>query len=114
MVVGVPPTVTLTIFRSIRAWNSALVRSEWFVRGWTLRELIEPGHLQFPHSKLETLLRRGLSSMCLSITQIMSWATNRVAGTRVEDRAYFLMGLFGVLVHHWPICRLIELFRSLE
>lgn len=29
------------------AWAFALVRSEWFTRGWTLQELIAPRHVQF-------------------------------------------------------------------
>ncbi|KIK14755.1 hypothetical protein PISMIDRAFT_345083 [Pisolithus microcarpus 441] len=100
-----------------RAWASALVRSEWFTRGWTLQELIAPRHVQFYTrdwsligSKVTlahalTIVTRipipvlchGLSSSRLCIAQIMSWAANRVT-TRVEDQAYSLMGIFGVFM----------------
>ncbi|KAI5991382.1 heterokaryon incompatibility protein-domain-containing protein [Pisolithus marmoratus] len=88
---------------------------EWFVRGWTLQELIAPKDIQFfnkdwssvgnkqslagileqitriPHD----ILRDGSTSRRPSIAQVMSWAADRKM-TRVEDRAYSLLGLFGV------------------
>ncbi|KAG6336737.1 hypothetical protein ID866_2342 [Astraeus odoratus] len=100
-----------------RAWASPLTCSEWFTRGWTLQELIAPRHVQFYTrdwrligSKVTlahalTLVTRiptpvlchGLSSSRPCIAQIMSWAADRET-TRVEDRAYSLMGLFGVFM----------------
>ena len=89
-------------------------RSEWFTRGWTLQELIAPSALVFLDqtwgeigSKLtlslqisrityipEVILRGGdLSLAC--VAEKMSWASRRET-TRVEDKAYCLMGLFGV------------------
>ncbi|KAI6106013.1 heterokaryon incompatibility protein-domain-containing protein, partial [Pisolithus croceorrhizus] len=88
---------------------------EWFVRCWTLQELVAPKQLEFFNrnwtyignkrrlaSTLEEITRipanilaEGLTSEPLSIAQIMSWAADRQT-TRVEDRAYSLMGLFGV------------------
>ncbi|KAI5981745.1 heterokaryon incompatibility protein-domain-containing protein, partial [Pisolithus albus] len=88
---------------------------EWFVRGWTLQELIAPQEVQFFNkdwvhidskrhlaSTLEDItgipcevLTGGLAGKRLSVAQIMSWAAERKT-TRVEDRAYSLMGLFGV------------------
>ncbi|KAI6118054.1 heterokaryon incompatibility protein-domain-containing protein [Pisolithus sp. B1] len=88
---------------------------EWFVRGWTLQELVAPKQLEFFNRNwmyignkrrlaptLEKITRipanilgQGLASERLSIAQIMSWAAHRQT-TRVEDRAYSLMGLFGV------------------
>ncbi|KAI6143093.1 heterokaryon incompatibility protein-domain-containing protein [Pisolithus tinctorius] len=88
---------------------------EWFVRGWTLQELIAPKEVEFfnkdwipignkwrlaPRLKKVTgipreVLRDGLAAKRLSVAQIMSWAANRKT-TREEDRAYSLMGLFGV------------------
>ncbi|KAI6143529.1 hypothetical protein EDD17DRAFT_208500 [Pisolithus thermaeus] len=41
------------------------------------------------------VLTGGLAAKRLSVAQIMSWAAHRKT-TRVEDRAYSLMGLFGV------------------
>ncbi|KAI6019327.1 heterokaryon incompatibility protein-domain-containing protein, partial [Pisolithus microcarpus] len=86
---------------------------EWFVRGWTLQELIAPKEVQFFNkdwvhignkqqlaSKLVNTTGvpsrvSGLAGKGLSVAEIMSWAANRET-TRVEDRAYSLMGLFGV------------------
>ncbi|KAI6030308.1 hypothetical protein EDC04DRAFT_2711335 [Pisolithus marmoratus] len=88
---------------------------EWFVRGWTLQELIAPRRVEFFNrhwmhignaQRLASVLERitripanvfryGLASERRSIAQIMSWAADRQT-TRVEDRAYSLMGLFGV------------------
>ncbi|KAI5993221.1 heterokaryon incompatibility protein-domain-containing protein [Pisolithus albus] len=94
---------------------------EWFSRGWTLQELIAPTELEFFNkdwesigtkqdltSALEEITRipqrvlrggKALSSTDPwerpSVAQIMSWAADRKT-TRVEDRAYSLMGLFGV------------------
>ncbi|KAI6145882.1 heterokaryon incompatibility protein-domain-containing protein, partial [Pisolithus tinctorius] len=88
---------------------------EWFMRGWTLQELIAPKKVEFfnkdwvpignkrrlaPVLKEITgipyeVLRGGLGAKRLSVAQIMSWAADRKT-TRVEDRAYSLMGLFGV------------------
>ncbi|KAI6109092.1 heterokaryon incompatibility protein-domain-containing protein, partial [Pisolithus thermaeus] len=88
---------------------------EWFARGWTLQELIAPKEVEFfnegwalignkrrlaPTLQVITeipceVLTGGLAGKCLSVAQIMSWAADRET-TRVEDRAYSLMGLFGV------------------
>ncbi|KAI5992971.1 heterokaryon incompatibility protein-domain-containing protein [Pisolithus albus] len=88
---------------------------EWFMRGWTLQELIAPRQIGFfnrdwaPIGNKRHLapvlaaitripcdvLRDGLTGKRLSVAQIMSWAADRKT-TRVEDRAYSLMGLFEV------------------
>ncbi|KAI6001711.1 hypothetical protein EDC04DRAFT_1055812 [Pisolithus marmoratus] len=88
---------------------------EWFMRGWTLQELIAPKQVEFfnkdwvPIGNKQRLaptlqgitgiprsvLTRGLTGKRLSVAQIMSWAADRKT-TREEDRAYSLMGLFGV------------------
>ncbi|KAI5987986.1 heterokaryon incompatibility protein-domain-containing protein [Pisolithus orientalis] len=88
---------------------------EWFVRGWTLQELVAPKKVEFFNKdwvsignkwrlapRLEEVtgipcevLKDGLAAERLSVAQIMSWAAERET-TRVEDRAYSLMGLFGV------------------
>ncbi|KAI6019324.1 hypothetical protein PISMIDRAFT_100064, partial [Pisolithus microcarpus 441] len=88
---------------------------EWFVRGWTLQELIAPKQVEFFNkdwvpigNKLcfaptleritgipRKVLTSGLAGKRLGVAQIMSWAAERRT-TRVEDRAYSLMGLFGV------------------
>ena len=88
---------------------------EWFSRGWTLQELIAPSNVQFFNKDWQSIddkktlaptlrnvtgipehiLMDGLRGNRPCIAQIMSWAANRKT-TRVEDRAYSLMGLLDV------------------
>jgi len=88
---------------------------EWFSRGWTLQEMIAPSNLQFfnqdwhpvgDKKKLSLILEKitrvarhiltdGLCSYRPCVAQIISWAADRTT-TRVEDRAYSLMGLLDV------------------
>ncbi|KAL4072666.1 heterokaryon incompatibility protein-domain-containing protein [Scleroderma yunnanense] len=88
---------------------------EWFSRGWTLQEMIAPNNVQFFNKHWqpigdkatlaktltcitripEHILKDGLSSNRPCAAQIMSWAANRKT-TRVEDRAYSLLGLLDV------------------
>lgn len=91
-----------------------LARSKWFKRGWTLQELIAPEDVLF-FDKDWTVLggKKDLALLITDITKVdtyvlqtgnmdgicvakkMSWAAKRET-TRVEDRAYSLMGIFGV------------------
>ena len=88
---------------------------EWFSRGWTLQEMIAPNDVRFfnkdwqpmgdkkIHARTlagitgvsERVLAEGFASNRPCIAQIMSWAANRTT-TRVEDRAYSLLGLLDV------------------
>ncbi|KAI5993088.1 heterokaryon incompatibility protein-domain-containing protein [Pisolithus orientalis] len=88
---------------------------KWFSRGWTLQELIAPEDVHFFNRNWEFVTRKrkcartlkvitrisvdalekGLSWSYPSVAQIMSWAADRRT-TREEDRAYSLLGLFGV------------------
>ncbi|KAI6016531.1 heterokaryon incompatibility protein-domain-containing protein [Pisolithus marmoratus] len=88
---------------------------EWFSRGWTLQELIAPKEVEFFNknwvsigtkqdltSTLEDITRipsevlsERVAGQYPSVAQIMSWAADRKT-TRVEDRAYSLLGLFDV------------------
>ncbi|KAI0744065.1 heterokaryon incompatibility protein-domain-containing protein [Daedaleopsis nitida] len=97
---------------------SQLSQSNWFSRGWTLQELIAPMYVVFLSRHWRTLgTKHGLADLLeqvtgvdtavlrhqrslddVSIARRMSWASRRHT-TRVEDRAYSLMGLFGV---HMP------------
>ncbi|KAI3339858.1 HET-domain-containing protein [Ustulina deusta] len=94
---------------------NAFTRSEWFSRGWTLQELIAPKTVKFYGKNWNYLGdKNGLSSAIVtktripadilskqrhprscSVAQRMSWAANRTT-TRIEDRAYSLLGLFDV------------------
>jgi hypothetical protein len=89
--------------------------SRWFKRGWTLQELIAPADVLFFDSywneigsraslaeQIENitgvpvgllLMNTSLRDHC--VAEIMCWASRRHT-TRLEDRAYSLMGLFGV------------------
>lgn len=98
-----------------RAENSTFRNSEWFRRGWTLQELIAPRRLVFLSATWEVIgTKKQLADVVEAITNIeyavlcgyvqltsicaatkMSWASNRRT-TKVEDRAYSLLGLFGV------------------
>lgn len=95
--------------------ESNLRRSQWFRRGWTLQELIAPERVEFYDSNWRYIgNKQGLAPVISKITGIseallggsrdlktyscaqkMSWAANRRT-TRPEDRAYSLLGLFGV------------------
>ena len=92
-------------------------RSRWFTRGWTLQELIAPRAVRFFNRDwlfickktawevsimLEFITRipwdvlvMGISANRPSVAEIMLWAADRKT-KRVEDRAYSLLGLFGV------------------
>ncbi|KAI1793052.1 HET-domain-containing protein [Ganoderma leucocontextum] len=92
--------------------------SVWFTRGWTLQELIAPALVVFlsrewnpigTKSSLAPLIEAitgvevdiltGVRSPSeVSVSKRMSWAAKRVT-TREEDRAYSLLGLFGI---HMP------------
>jgi hypothetical protein len=97
-------------------WVQTLRRSKWFTRGWTLQELIAPHSVkfystggQFPGDK-NTLEReiqnitgirldvlRGKSLSEVDVDERMSWAANRRT-TYKEDKAYCLLGIFGVFL----------------
>lgn len=108
----VPPSSTSTLSTD---HVQHLRDSKWFTRGWTLQELLAPRKLEFLASDWTTLGARdalmGLVSeitgidadvlvgrrsvMQVSVARRMSWAARRKT-TRVEDRAYSLMGIFGI------------------
>lgn len=101
------------------ALHTALPSCRWFTRGWTLQELIAPSEMRFfDRSWIDRGSKEGLSIMLSEITGIatkvlrherplssiavaqrMSWAAKRET-TRIEDRSYSLLGLFGV---HMPM-----------
>ncbi|KAL2759798.1 hypothetical protein ACRALDRAFT_2077213, partial [Sodiomyces alcalophilus JCM 7366] len=97
------------------AVSSALSRTRWVTRGWTLQELIAPRALRFYDVAWTPRgTKAGLSASIARITHIeeavlrgerpldsvplahrMAWAAGRKT-TRVEDMAYCLLGIFGV------------------
>lgn len=105
----VPPIASSTAVRT------AINASEWFHRGWTLQELIAPKKVHFYNrdwgslgdkARLSDLLvsktnvpadvlKNSVRPQACSVAQRMSWAAKRTT-TRIEDRAYSLMGIFDV------------------
>ncbi|KAH7926852.1 HET-domain-containing protein [Leucogyrophana mollusca] len=99
--------------------HSSLRRSKWFKRGWTLQELIAPKTVVFfagdwgeigtkaslidiiaDITHVDTRVLLGTLPLTeVSVARKMSWASRRRT-TRVEDRAYSLMGIFEV---HMPL-----------
>lgn len=92
----------------------SIVHSRWFDRGWTLQELPAPADLHFYGNFWQYLgSKQDQSEAIANRTRIpasalrsfkphehpvatrMSWAASR-STTRIEDRAYSLMGIFGV------------------
>ena len=93
-------------------------KSRWFTRGWTLQELIAPINVVFlskdwapigSKHALDSLVENITKISCrallhldpldkFSVAQRMSWAAKRRT-TRVEDRAYSLLGMFNI---HMP------------
>lgn len=98
-----------------RSPHSSFRSSRWFTRGWTLQELIAPRRLVFYSQDwqqigtkatlagaIEELTHIGRAVLLhethlddISVAKRMSWAAKRET-TRVEDRAYSLMGIFNV------------------
>lgn len=95
-----------------------ITTSQWFKRGWTLQELIAPCSVMFfsgdwtaigtrkkNASQISALTRIPESPLRIGygeehnylVAQIMSWAKGRET-TRIEDRAYSLLGLFNVYI----------------
>ncbi|PIL28800.1 hypothetical protein GSI_08844 [Ganoderma sinense ZZ0214-1] len=97
------------------AQGSHFRRSYWFTRGWTLQELIAPARVVFLSTSWIVIgSKHRLASLIAEITRIrynallrveplgafsvaerLSWASARIT-TRVEDRAYSLLGLFDI------------------
>jgi hypothetical protein len=94
---------------------SRITDSKWFTRGWTLQELIAPGEVIFYDAHWnEVGSKRSLADAISARTTIkdevleepdnrykipvatrMKWAAGRET-TRIEDRAYSLLGVFDV------------------
>ncbi|PIL28941.1 hypothetical protein GSI_08988 [Ganoderma sinense ZZ0214-1] len=98
-----------------RATGSKFRTSRWFTRAWTLQELIAPQVVLFlstdwriigsksslaavveeVSSVLRAVLRKQKAIEDVSVARRMSWAASRVS-TRLEDRAYSLLGIFDI------------------
>ena len=95
-------------------WEPALRQSRWFVRGWTLQELLAPQSVEFfsrdserlgDKDSLEQLIHevtgitvqalRGHPLSQFGVTERKSWATKRET-TIEEDQVYCLLGIFNI------------------
>lgn len=96
--------------------QAAFRNSRWFTRGWTLQELLAPASVEFftkegkrlgdkESLKHEIYEITGIPLAALSgaplsqftVEARMRWAERRET-TRKEDRAYCLLGIFGVFI----------------
>jgi hypothetical protein len=97
-----------------RHWKTALRKSRWFTRGWTLQELIAPSNVEFFAKNKEYLGDKqsleeeihditGIPTSVLrhhtlrdfSIEERFSWTASRQT-TYEEDMAYCLLGIFDI------------------
>jgi hypothetical protein len=97
-------------------WEQAFRQSKWFTRGWTLQELLAPAIVEFFSKEgkqlgtkislikeiheitmipIKVLSGQRLSK--LSVDERMSWAAKRRTTVK-EDKAYCLLGIFGVFM----------------
>jgi len=106
--------IHLADVENLRAGSSSFRNSRWFTRGWTLQELIAQRRRKWMNSSWFTFNWQGDNPLLSRITGIplgllngrtsisqysaaqrMSWASSRQT-TRIEDRAYSLLGIFNV------------------
>jgi hypothetical protein len=97
-----------------RSWDSEFHKSSWFTRGWTLQELLAPRSVEFftyegarlgskillaeQISKITRIPASALNGRTLSQfsrEERFGWSRSRET-TIPEDRAYSLLGIFGV------------------
>ena len=111
----IPPPGTLVDSDARAQLHQGLSKCRWFTRGWTLQELIAPTNMIFYDHKWtrfgtkDSLLDElaGITSIdsrilshdvqlsTVPVARRMAWAATRLT-TRIEDRAYSLLGLFDV------------------
>jgi Heterokaryon incompatibility protein (HET) len=98
-----------------QTWELAFRNSRWFTRGWTLQELLAPASVKFfaqgellgDKKLLRELIHKitgvplaalsGVPLSNFSIDERLQWATKRET-KRKEDKAYCLLGIFGVFM----------------
>jgi hypothetical protein len=100
----------------LQLWEPDFRKSKWFTRGWTLQELLAPHSVEFFSQERQRLgdkssLRKqiyeitGISEPVLqgallsqfSVNKRLSWMERRQTKLE-EDRAYSLLGIFGVFI----------------
>jgi hypothetical protein len=99
-----------------RIGNGRFVNSRWFMRGWTLQELVAPSYVLFIDKEwreigsrdvlsdpietatgISAVYQQNINSACIATK--FSWTRGRFT-TREEDKAYSLLGIFGI---HMPL-----------
>ncbi|KIM94556.1 hypothetical protein OIDMADRAFT_184255 [Oidiodendron maius Zn] len=99
------------------SWEQAFRRSKWFARGWTLQELLAPQSVEFFSQECKRLGDRGSlreqihEITCIpllalegtplsqfSVKERFLWMEHRQT-TSEEDKAYSLLGIFGVSLY---------------
>lgn len=102
--------------RSHSGWESAFYNSRWFTRGWTLQELLAPRRVEFfSRDGIQLGDKRSLERQIAEITRIppgalqgdglakfsiderFLWVRERKT-TKAEDKAYCLLGIFGIFL----------------
>jgi hypothetical protein len=97
-------------------WEPAFRESRWFIRGWTLQELLAPGSVEFFSREgkqlgskrtlerqiheitgIAVIALRGTPLSKFSVEERLSWARYRET-TRKEDKAYSLLGIFDIFM----------------
>jgi hypothetical protein len=97
-------------------WEPKFRKSRWFTRGWTLQELLAPISVHFfdkngiflgdktsLHPQIHEITGIAISALrgdplsSFDIEERFSWAEARQT-SREEDRAYSLLGIFGVFI----------------
>jgi hypothetical protein len=98
------------------SWKDEFRQSRWFIRGWTLQELVAPNVVEFFSregsllgnktsliqeiyfiTKIPVKALQGEPVANFSIEERMSWTIGRTT-TWKEDKVYCLLGLFGVFL----------------
>ncbi|KAF2429981.1 hypothetical protein EJ08DRAFT_670710 [Tothia fuscella] len=128
----VPPKKRRRDGSSKDTWDSDFRESRWFTRGWTLQELLAPASVEFfsqerqrlgDKSSLEQQIYEitGVSKSALhgdslsqfSVHERMSWITSRQTKLE-EDKAYSLLGIFGVFISPRYGEGIMSAFKRLE
>ncbi|OQO05914.1 hypothetical protein B0A48_10010 [Cryoendolithus antarcticus] len=108
--------VSTTADSSIESWQLAFRKSRWFTRSWTLQELLAPRSVDFfsregirlgdkktlqecihEITEIPIAALQGEDLSTFSVSRRLSWARHRKA-RRKEDRAYSLLGIFGIFM----------------
>ncbi|KAI1264131.1 hypothetical protein F5Y18DRAFT_85247 [Xylariaceae sp. FL1019] len=100
--------------QAVSIWESSFCESRWLTRGWTLQELLAPKSVNFYSRENELLGNKNTLAECIhratgipqealrgahlpsfSVKERLQWAERRNT-RKIEDKAYCLLGIFGV------------------